>query len=104
MTIQDYLTFATAVKKDTKKAETITYYINVRGYGDINNAYSRPSTTKVRTYNAIKERAQDTEGYNNDLRVIGRNSNQYSTLYTFTEEGETYVVKDTKDNTYITVL
>lgn len=101
----DY-TFVTEVKATTKKAEALRQDARQERwtYSDIYEAYERPSVYKVRSFNAIANRARETEGYNNDLKIIGKNCMQYSTVYTFTENGTTYIVKDTKDNTYITTL
>lgn len=93
--------FATIVKATTQKGADIIDTTRRAGRGDIYDAYERPSATKVRTYRAIEERANDTEGYNNDLRVCGAGIQQYSTIYTFTEGGKTYAVKDTSGGTYI---
>ena len=107
MTRKDY-TFATTVNKGTKKANYIKWDVeNItrwNNYSDIYDAYEKPSIYKVRSFNAINERALETDGYNYDLRITGKNSMQYSTIYTFTEDGKTYAVKDTKDNCYITEL
>ena len=74
-------------------------YKNAR-YDDIFDAYDRPSSRKVYTFRAIERRAESTEGYNHDLRVAGRSSHQYSTVYSYTVNGVTTIVKDTAANTY----
>ena len=107
MTLNEYLTKGTVLKKGTKKAGLVTYYLNIDKrwtYNDIYEAYEKPSVYKVRSFNAIRERAYETDGYNHDLQIVGKNCMQYSTLYTFTQDGKTYAVKDTRDNMYITEL
>lgn len=106
MTRENYNDFATTLKAGTRKADAVKYDAsNYRyTYGDIYDAYENPSIYKVRSFNAIKERAKETAGYNFDLRICGKNCMQYTTIYTFTENGKTYAVKDTKDNCYITEI
>ena len=96
----------TDVKNTTQKAQGIIWdYENAqRRPMTIWSAYNRPSEIKVRTYEAIMERAHSTNGYNHDLTVSGANSMSYSTVYSYTENGTTYIVKDTKSNTYRVAL
>ena len=70
----------------------------------IYDAYDRPSRRKVETFGEIQRRAWDTDGYNHDLHVCGHNTSTYSTIYSYTQDGKTYIVKDTKSHTYITEL
>jgi hypothetical protein len=102
----DYANIITKeVKANTKQAEGLRQDAQRWGrwtWSDIYEAYESPSVYKVRSFKAIEDRARNTEGYNNDLRIIGKNCMQYSTIYTFTEGSKTYIVKDTKDNCYIT--
>lgn len=93
-----------AVNKETKQGADMLWYWNNRNYGDITKAYSKPSSTKVSTFNDIKLRAESTEGYNHDLKVVAKSSNFYSTMYSYTVNGDTYLVKDTKCCTYILKL
>ena len=94
------------IKSNTKQADYLRSDARrtMWAYDDIYEAYNSPSIYKVRSFNAIKERCRETNGYNNDLKIIGKNSSTYSTIYTFTENGVIYAVKDTKDNTYIVEL
>lgn len=96
----------TDVKNTTQKAQGIIwdYEHAQRNPKTIWQAYGRPSEIKVRTYNAIMERAHNTSGYNHDLSVSGAGSHNYSTVYSYTENGVTYIVKDTKANTYRVAL
>lgn len=91
------------VNAGTQKANGILWdYNHYAGSGrDIFKAYNRPSSAKIRSYQAIAERARNTAGYNNDIAVCGAGSHNYSTVYSFTENGTTYIVKDTKANTYV---
>lgn len=102
----DYVNIITKeVKATTKEAEALRQDAQRWGrwtYNNIWEAYERPSIYKIRSFEEIERRARETEGYNHDLRIIGKNCMQYSTVYTFTEDGKTYIVKDTKDNCYIT--
>ena len=93
----------TKVNQNTKAAAHIIYDLfHNTGRRSIYDAYTRPSSAKVRSFEAIKARALQTEGYNKDLHISGAGSHNYSTVYSFTIDGKTYAVKDTKSNTYIT--
>ena len=97
-------TYFTDVNKGTKQARYMHYDLNNYYHGrDIYSAYKNPSSYKVRTFNAIRERATETPGYNHDLHIVGASSHFYSTIYTYTENGVTYIVKDTHANTYRTI-
>lgn len=91
------------IRNTTKAGQAIISEYNFnrnRGRRTIYQAYSRPSSEKVQTYMDILRRATETAGYNNDLTVSGAGSYNYSTLYTYTENGKTYIIKDTKSNIY----
>ena len=93
----------TKVNPNTKAAAAIIYDLHHNtGRRTIWEAYQSPSSRKVSSYLAIKARATSTPGYNDDLHITGAGSHNYSTVYSFTEDGKTYAVKDTKANTYIT--
>ena len=96
----------TTINQNTKKAEAMVGEFNHSYVShDIYGAYRNPSSAKVRSYNDILRRAIDTEGYNHDLKVTSATCHHYSTMYSYTTaEGETYIVKDTHANTYITKL
>lgn len=95
----------TTIKKGTRKAQEM---FNDLGRNtlctSIYDAYDRPSQRKVETFTEIRQRAWDTDGYNHDLHVFGHNTSTYSTIYSYTQDGKTYIVKDTKSYTYITEL
>lgn len=67
----------------------------------IEGVYVNPSSYKRNTFNDIWFRAKNTEGYNNDLKITGSNCYIFSTMYTFTNEEGTFLVKATKSHTYI---
>ena len=93
----------TEIKNTTKAGQAIIseYKYNTnKGRRTIYQAYSRPSYRKVNAYNEIARRANETAGYNNDLTVSGKSSNFFSTLYSYTEAGKTYIIKDTANNIY----
>lgn len=92
------------IKTTTKLGQAITKDHERKGYGAIDQAYGRPSGRKVRAYNDIWFRAKNTAGYNNDLRVISRNSNFFSTIYSYTVDGITTIVKDTPSHIYSVTL
>ena len=83
MSLNDY-TFATMLKETTKKAQSLVLWDAKSNYGycDIYDAYERPSVYKVRSFERIRERAYNTNGYNHDLRVCGKNCMSYTTMYT----------------------
>lgn len=103
MTTQTMLDLFTKVNKGTQKAAGM---IRDLGYNatcrDIFDAYDRPSVYKVRSFEAIKSRGLNTPGYNGDLHISGAGSSFYSTVYSVTEDGRTWIIKDTYANTYIT--
>lgn len=97
-------TAATKVNKDTKQGNWIMWDFENARYNDIYAAYEKPSKEKVDTFNEIKRRAIMTPGYNHDLKVAGRGTWTYSTVYSYTIDGITTIVKDTKSNIFAVVL
>lgn len=95
----------TIINANTKKGQNIIRELGSARIRDIFQAYARPSTAKIRSFNAIKERANETEGYNGDLAITGANSNFYSTIYSVTDlDGVTTIIKDTYADTYAVVV
>jgi hypothetical protein len=93
----------TKINQNTKAANHMVYdLMHNTSRRTIWDAYTRPSDAKVNSYEAIRARALNTPGYNRDLHIAGAGSHNYSTVYSYTIDGKTYVVKDTKSNTYIT--
>lgn len=94
----------TTINKGTKKALAIISDLKRPGARSIYEAYGRPSYRKVNAFNAIHERALATEGYNNDLHISGAGSSFFSTVYSFTVNGITTIIKDTPSNTYAVTI
>ena len=96
----------TQVNAGTKKAQyLISEFKNCFVASHITGAYYKPSYAKLSSFRQIERRALATEGYNYDLKVTSATSQHYSTMYSYTtESGETYIVKDTHANTYVTRL
>jgi len=95
------------IKKWTKEAESINAIFNDKKWsnkGSIYDAYGKPSAKKVSIWKAIEKRAKETAGYNDDLRVVSRNGYLFSTMYSYTIDGKTYIVYDTKSDTKMTEL
>ena len=90
----------TEIKKNTKKAAQIIAD-TFNNLGSIFDAYVRPSSRKVFAYKEIERRAEATPGYNYDLHVCAAGCQTFSTTYTYTDAGKTYVVKDTPSYTYL---
>lgn len=93
----------TTIKENTKAGQAIIndYLRTMRnGKKTIYQAYGRPSSTKVESYNAIEKRAVETDGYQHDLSVCGAGSHFFSTIYSVIENGTKYIIKDTKCNVY----
>lgn len=88
------------VNKGTKIAETMLWQWRNCNRGEIEKAYSNPSDDKRSAYKDIWFRAKNTEGYNNDLKVVARNSYIFCTMYSYTDDKGTVLVKDTPSNTY----
>ena len=90
------------VKAGTKQAEGMLATFNDRKWcdkGSIYEAYGRCSSTKVAIWKHIEERAQNTPGYNHDLRVVSRNTFRFSTMYSFTDADGLHIVLDTPSTT-----
>ena len=96
----------TRLNPSTKKAAAIVseWRYNRNRHASIHDAYGRPSPRKVSTYEDIARRAAKTPGYNHDLTVTGAGSNFYSTVYSFTDEEGTHVIKDTYANAYEVII
>lgn len=88
------------INLNTKAAHGMMWDYRRAGYTDIYEAYGRPSARKVNAFREIEYRAMHTPGYNYDLKVIGRNCMQYSTIYSYTDADGQHIIKDTRDNTY----
>lgn len=98
-------TFFTKVNATTQKGQAIIWDYEHARYADIEDAYERPSNAKRHAFNDIWFRATQTPGYNHDLRVAGRSSHQFSTVYSFTDaDGRKNIVKDTRDHVYLVTL
>lgn len=91
------------INKGTKKYEQLLWtWENCNKGSDLYNAYrGTVSHEKYRTFNDIWFRAKQTEGYNDDLKVVATSSWFYSTMYSFTQDARTFVVYDTHANTYM---
>ena len=69
------------------------------GYGDIYDAYSRPSVYKVRAWWRCEDICASLSGYG--LTVSGRNCSFFSAMFNFEDEdGVEYVAKITPQNCY----
>ena len=92
------------MKKNIKKAMKEYGFKQVKelytgtGYGDIFNAYGRPSVYKVRAWAHCQKVCEDMNGYG--LTVTGRNSSFFTEGFKFDYEGETYNAKITASNCY----
>lgn len=94
----------TKVNANTKKGMDIIHdyeYAQRKDERSIFDAYARPSETKIETFTLIRERAWRTDGYNYDIAICGHNTSSYSTVYSYTVDGVRYIVKDTKENTFV---
>lgn len=90
------------VNLGTKQASRMIWEWNNCNKGDdVRTAYSKCSSTKKDTFDAIRRRACETAGYNHDLKVTGANCYSYSTMYSVTNNEGTFIVKDTSCNTFI---
>lgn len=91
------------INKGTQKyAQVLWTWERVNKGENLGQAYrGKVSQEKMDTFNDIWFRAHHTEGYNHDLKVVASSSWYYSTMYSFTRDGKTYVVYDTHANTYI---
>ena len=92
----------TSINPGTKKAEAMIWeWKNCNKGANVNAVYNKCSKIKQLTFQDIELRACGTEGYNHDLKVTSANCNFYSTMYSFTNDEGTFLVKDTASNTFI---
>lgn len=97
--------YTTKIKASTQKGQAIINDLSRHYYGDIYDAYERPSRDKVHAYERIAQRARETEGYNYDLHIVGRSCHMFSTIYSVSNaDGSTSIIKDTRDNVYEVVI
>lgn len=93
----------TELKNTTKAGQAIIsdYNYAMRRRDSIYTAYGRPSAAKVSAWEAIRQRACNTEGYRHDLAVVGAGNFNFSTIYSIVDEiGRIWLIKDTKSNIY----
>lgn len=93
----------TELKNTTKAGQAIIsdYSYAMRRRDSIYTAYGRPSAAKVSAWEAIRQRACNTEGYRHDLAVVGAGTYGFSTIYSIIDEiGRIWLIKDTKSNIY----
>ena len=92
----------TTVNPGTKKAEAMIWeWRNCYKGDDVRTAYGKCSDIKRDSFDAIRRRACETEGYNHDLKVTSANCYNYSTMYSFTNDEGTFLIKDTHGGTFI---
>lgn len=92
----------TVVNPETKKADALLWeYTHCYKGKTLSDVYSTCSCRKIESFNNIRMRCFETEGYNKDLKITGSNCDTYSTMYTFTNADGTFLVKDTYCNTFI---
>ena len=92
----------TEINPGTKKADTMIWeWKNCFKGRSVSDAYGRCSSAKMSSYRMILERAISTDGYNGDIKVTSANCHFYSTMYSFTTDAGTYIVKDTASNIFI---
>ena len=98
--------YTTKVNPNTQRAAEIvsTWNHYKNAHRTIWDAYGRPSNAKIRTCEEIQNRARNTAGYNGDFSVAGAGSSFYSTVYSFTDDAGTHVIKDTYANTYEVII
>lgn len=73
------------------------------GYIDIYRAYERPSKAKVDSYDELRELYYDSEHIEviKGLRIIGYNSQKYTTNIVIKYKGHEYLLIDTADYRYL---
>ena len=92
----------TKINPGTKKADAMIWeWKNCFKGRTVTDAYGRCSYRKIESFQNIMSRCAETEGYNNDLKVTSAGSHFYSTMYSFTTEAGTFIVKDTASNIFI---
>ena len=91
------------VNKGTKKYKQLLWTWENCYKGDsVYNAYKgKISSDKLNSFEEIVKRAIETKGYNYDIKVVAASAWYYSTMYSYTENDQIFVVYDTYANTYI---
>ena len=113
MTFNEFMkemSWKTVVKPNTKKAQSLIneyYYASKNGIRDVRHAYDSCSDAKKESFDEIERRAfhQDADC----VYIAGHNCMSYSTIYKtkiIDTNGAilTVIVKDTRDNTYVTMF
>ena len=113
MTFEEFMnemTWKTVVKPNTKKAQALIsnyYYASKKGITDVRHCYDTCSDAKKESFDEIERRAfhQDADC----VYIVGHNCMSYSTIYKtkiLDSNGIelTVIVKDTRDNTYVTMF
>ena len=96
------LDFMVQVKADSKTGQALIWEFDHCNKGaTLAEAYTRASDAKIASFEKILRRAWETDGFNRDLKVTSRNTSFYSTMYSFSDEDGTYLVKDTKSKTLV---
>lgn len=93
----------TRVNNGTKMADSMIWRWEHCNKGrTVEDAYrTRPSAAKISSYNDILSRCLETEGYNGDIKVVSASNFVYTTMYSVTNSEGTFLIMDTKADTYI---
>ena len=86
------------INSNTQKAEGMIWSYQRATEGDIYEAYTSPSYSKVKAFNDIRREMVECGGYG--LRVTGHNSSFFSCAYLKDEDNKTVLVYHTYANKY----
>ena len=89
----------TWVNSSTQKAKDIIRRYEKAKYDDILKAYVRPSSTKISTFNNIKQEMVKVNGF--DMKITGAGCDVYSCAYQVKDgSGITYIIYHTPSHRF----
>ena len=89
----------TWVNSSTQKAKDIIRRYEKAKYDDIRKAYGKPSSTKISTFEIIKQEMYEVKGFN--MRITGAGCDVYSCAYQVKDgSGITYIIYHTPSNRF----
>lgn len=97
ITFKDYS--FTYVNENTKKGkQIIDRYINAK-HRTIYDAYNKPSSNKINSYNKLVDKMKDLDGFT--MKITGAGTDHYSLGYIIVIDNTFYLVYETACNSFI---
>ena len=89
----------TKVNRGTQQAQRMIRAYEKAKYDDILKAYVKPSSTKISTFEIIKQEMHEVKGFN--MRITGAGCDVYSCAYQVKDgSGITYIIYHTPSNRF----